>query len=201
MTNIGILLAAGFGRRYANASQGANKLLAPLPDGTSVASTSAKSLRLATDFTLAVVRPNSPELSAQLYHQGCHVLETSEAQYGMGASLAAAAHYLLSQPNLPLMQTPSALLVALADMPWIKNSTYHLVLSALYHHRIAAPIFKAKRGHPVGFQARLLFDLSQLSGDIGAKKLIEQYGIHPVPCDDAGVLQDIDLPTDLQKKD
>lgn len=201
MTSIGILLAAGFGRRYADASQGANKLLALLPNGNAVASASAKALNAHVDATIAVVRPNSHELSHQLRQQGCYILETPDAQYGMGASLAAAATYLLSRPNLHLTKEPTALLVALADMPWIKSTTYQEIINTLKHHLIVAPSFQGKRGHPVGFQTELLRDLSQLSGDMGAKKLIEQYGVKRLTCNDAGILQDIDIPADLQKKD
>lgn len=199
MTSIGILLAAGFGRRYADYSLGMNKLLATLPDGTSVASASAKALNSAVDMTLAVIRPNSPELSSQLRQEGCHILEAADAEYGMGASLAAAAHYLLSNPDLNLKQTPAALIVALADMPWIKNTTYQAVLQALKHHLIVAPSYQGIRGHPVGFRFELLLDLSQLTGDVGAKKLIKQYGVKLLACNDVGVLQDIDVPADLQK--
>jgi len=53
-------------------------------------------------------------------------LETDRAGEGMGASLAVAAQYLQGLPG-----TPAAVLVALADMPWIRRASLESVLDAL----------------------------------------------------------------------
>lgn len=63
---MGILLAAGHGRRFAALSGGADKLLAPLPGGMAVAAASARALLAAVDAVVAVVRPDSRALAAVL---------------------------------------------------------------------------------------------------------------------------------------
>ncbi|MDW3688333.1 NTP transferase domain-containing protein, partial [Cupriavidus sp. CV2] len=70
----GILLAAGYGRRFDPAGQ-RNKLLATLPDGRTVAGRSARTLVSVLPGTLAVIRPGNPALAAELRAAGCKVLE------------------------------------------------------------------------------------------------------------------------------
>ena len=62
----------------------------------------------------------------------------------MGTSLATAARHLLALPG-----TPRAVLVALADMPWIRHASMAGVLDALQHAPMAAPSHRGQRGHPV----------------------------------------------------
>ncbi|MBO1013847.1 nucleotidyltransferase family protein [Achromobacter sp. SD115] len=189
---VGILLAAGQGSRYAAQRPGADKLLAPLPQGMCVAVASARALRAAVDLVVAVVRPGSAALTGLLRAEDCQVLETDRAGEGMGASLAAAAQYLQGLPG-----TPEAVLVALADMPWIRSASLEGVLDALRHAPMAAPSYQGQRGHPVAFRAELLPQLAALSGDEGARRLLKQPGLRLVEVDDPGVLRDVDTPADL----
>lgn len=85
---MGILLAAGFGRRFDPAGT-RNKLLETLPDGRTVAWRSARTLAAALPASIAVVRPGHPELAEELRRGGCRVVEAPEADAGMGAALRA----------------------------------------------------------------------------------------------------------------
>lgn len=194
MSHLGILLAAGYGRRFAAQLPHSNKLLSRLPDGRSVAATSLHHLLTAVEHAVVVIRPNSPELQAELQHPRCTLIESQLAHTGMGASLADAANTLLQHyaPN-----HAGTVVVALADMPCIPEHCYHAVQDALHTFPIAAPSYQNQRGHPVGFQWPLLHQLCELTGDEGARHLIKQHGIHLLPCDDAGVCFDIDEPADL----
>jgi molybdenum cofactor cytidylyltransferase len=49
----------------------------------------------------------------------------------------------------------------------------------------------------VGFSAELYSELSVLSGDAGARRLLARYPAHAVELDDPGVLVDIDTEADL----
>ncbi|MGB3436415.1 nucleotidyltransferase family protein, partial [Achromobacter sp.] len=158
-----------------------------------VAVASARALRAAVDLVVAVVRPGSAVLAGLLQAEDCRVLETDRAGEGMGASLAAAAQYLQGLPG-----TPAAVLVALADMPWIRRTSLESVLDALRHAPMAAPSYQGQRGHPVGFRVELLPQLAALSGDEGARRLLKQPGLQLVPVADPGVLRDVDTPSDLE---
>ncbi|WP_050483332.1 NTP transferase domain-containing protein [Bordetella bronchiseptica] len=194
---VGILLAGGQGRRFAAASGGQDKLLARLADGTAVAVRAAAALREATDAVVAVVRPESAALAALLRGQGCHVLESEQAREGMGASLAAAASFLLAGPVPDMPQRADVCLVALADMPWVRRDTLSAVRAAACADGITVPVHQGRRGHPVAFGRSLWGELAALRGDVGARELLRRHRVAAVEVDDPGVAADVDTPGDL----
>ncbi|EGW19754.1 nucleotidyltransferase family protein [Methylobacter tundripaludum] len=184
---VGILLAAGASRRF-----GADKLTHILPDGNLVAVRACRNLLAGTDGVLAVVRPGSEELTALLQAEGAEVRVCADAEQGMSASLV-----------FGIRACPDAAgwLITLADMPWIEPATIRKVADALRSGAtIAAPCWQGRHGHPVGFSQILGPELAALSGDDGAKTVIQAHldQLRLVDCDDAGVLRDIDKPEDLQ---
>ena len=186
MNNQGILLAAGFSRRF-----GANKLLHPLADGIPIALAAARRLRAALPEVLAVVNPHDPELARRLAEDGCPVTVCPRAQDGLGASLAWA-----------VSQTPqaSAWIIALADMPFIQPATIARVAAAIDQPTtLAAPVFRGRRGHPVGFGRAHFEALVRLAGDDGARAILHDHAEHVrwLACEDPGMLTDVDTPADL----
>jgi molybdenum cofactor cytidylyltransferase len=198
---VGVLLAGGQGSRF-RASSGnteADKLLAELPDGRMVAVAAATLLRQVLPIVIAVVRPGSDVLKKALEQAGCMVIESAQAQRGMGASLAAAAQYAMAyvRQSTPAVQVPRGCLVALGDMPWLSQASVQAVLHAGLEHSVAAPTFKGRRGHPVAFAWNLMPELAALDGDTGARALLARHGVHEVSCDDRGILCDVDTIADL----
>lgn len=172
----------------------ADKLMATLNDGRVVVEGAVNALRQVVPVVVAVVRPDSDVLRHALQRLGCVVIETPDAQRGMGATLAAGAAFLWRSPQV---DAPRGCLVALGDMPWIAPATMARVCSAADIHRIAAPSYEGKRGHPVAFAWDLLPELASLDGDSGARSLLARHGVHEVACDDPGVLRDVDTVADL----
>ena len=193
---IGVLLAAGLGTRFTAADPAAgSKLLARLPDGRPVALAAAQRLLAATGRVLAVVRADDDALAALLADAGCEVLVAEGATRGMGASIAAAAAHLHQAAAAP--DAPTSLLLALADMPWIRHDTLVHIATLSRSHAVTAPVHQGRRGHPVGFSAALLPELAALDGDTGARSVVARHPVHGVECDDPGVLRDVDTPSDL----
>jgi molybdenum cofactor cytidylyltransferase len=185
---VGILLAAGSGSRF-----GGDKLLHPLPDGVAIAAHAARNLIASGLNVTAVVRPGDFPLADMLEQEGCHVTVCQDAARGMGASLA---HAIRTERNA------DGWVVALADMPRIKPETIKRMADAVAGGvAIAAPRYQGTRGHPVGFAARFGNELSALSGDNGARSLLEwqRDAIVLIDCDDPGVLLDIDRRADLER--
>ncbi|MBU4611898.1 nucleotidyltransferase family protein [Achromobacter sp. GG226] len=208
----GILLAGGSGSRYAAQTQGADKLLASLPDGRAVLAASAETLLRVLPQVLAVVPPDRPARAALLRGLGCTVLMAPATAEGMGASLAVAARHLLAQagaasaapdmhgtsePALARSQ-PAGVLVALGDMPWVPPDIIAQVARALATHRAAAPVYQGQRGHPVGFAWTLLPALAQLQRDVGARPVLAKETVYTFAVDAPGVLRDVDVPADLR---
>ena len=183
----GILLAAGSSRRF-----GSNKLLAPLADGTPLAVAAARRLIAAVPETLTVLRPGATELAAMLAAQGLRIVECAQAEHGMGHSLAA---------GVAAAGTADAWLIALADMPEIKDSTLAALVAQLAAgSALVAPFHNGQRGHPVGFAAEYGPELLSLRGDAGARDLLARHALAltRLDVDDPGILIDVDTPGDLR---
>jgi molybdenum cofactor cytidylyltransferase len=182
----GILLAAGSGQRF-----GGPKLLQPLPDGEAVARAAARHLLAAVPQSVAVVRPGDTELTALFKALGLRVVHNPRTENGMGSSIAA---------GVAASKDSDGWLIALADMPWIEVGTIAAVRLALADGAtLAAPLYRGRRGHPVGFGRRWRTALLGLRGDSGARRILsgENRSISLLPGDDPGVVLDVDQPADL----
>lgn len=188
-TIVGILLAAGSSRRF-----GADKLLQAMADGRSLAETAGGNLLAACNRTLALVAPHSDrELIAQLRRAGLEIVEAAQAQDGMGATLAAGAS---------ASARAAGWVVALADMPAIRPASIAAVVRALRGGAsIAAPWHRGRRGHPVGFSAQWFDSLAGLTGDSGARGVLDAHADHltRVEVDDPGIVFDVDTAADLAR--
>lgn len=186
MNIVGLLLAAGSATRF-----GSDKLRHELPHGVSLAVQAARHLKTAVPRIVAVVRPGADATAQALGAEGCEIVVCERAAEGMGASLACAAQAAGGADGY---------LVALADMPFVRPSSIAAVRDALAAGAlIAAPYFRARRGHPVGIAGSLRAELERLSGDEGARKILaaRENELVKVPVGDPGVVRDIDRPEDL----
>ena len=184
---VGILLAAGRGRRFDPAGE-RNKLLQRLPDGDAVVTASASHLLAALPETVAVVRDDA--VGVPLAATGCRVTVCPDADSGMAASLVHA-----------LRETADAngWVIALGDMPRVRPATVAALAAALERGAdIAVPVYDGRRGNPVAFGRRHLPLLLALGGDQGARGIVRTQTVNEVAVDDPGILLDIDTPSDLQ---
>lgn len=185
----GILLAAGRGRRF-DASGERNKLMQVLPSGMTVAASSAKNLLAILPAATAVIPPHNEALSSLLNAAGCDITPCNDAQNGLAHSLVHA-----------LQQTSEhcpGWVIALADMPFVASESIAAVVQALENGAdIVVPTYQGKRGNPVGFSRKYLPQLLALTGDQGARNLLNAYPVIEVPVNDIGILKDIDVPHDL----
>jgi molybdenum cofactor cytidylyltransferase len=182
----GILLAAGAGSRF-----GGDKLLHPLEDGVAIAAHAARNLLAATPDVTAVVRWGDFPLYEMLEQEGCHVVMFKDAARGMGATLAHGVGHARGADGW---------VIALADMPRIAPDTVKKIIAALQDGAlIAAPVRNGERGHPVGFGAPLREELLALSGDQGARAVLERHrdAVRLLEFDDPGIILDIDRKSDL----
>ncbi len=193
---IGILLAAGRGRRFDPLGR-RNKLLQPL-EGEAVVVHSARHLLAALPRVVAVVRDGEDAVAAQLASLGCEVVACADADSGMAASLV---------HGLRHAQAAQGWVVALGDMPRVRPATIAALARAVKEGAdIAVPVLAAERnresgperGNPVAFGRRHLPQLLALTGDRGARGIVRDNIVNEVAVDDPGILLDIDTPPDLQ---
>lgn len=186
---VGILLAAGRGRRF-DPTGAHNKLLQPLAGGIPVAVASARNLLSVVPRVIAVVRPADGGVADALRAIGCEVTVCADADSGMAASLSHAIRHSLPDAK--------AWLIALADMPHVQASTMRALCGAVAGGAaIAAPVSGGRRGNPIAFGALHLTALLALSGDQGARGILKTSEVTEVQVDDSGIFQDIDTPSDL----
>jgi molybdenum cofactor cytidylyltransferase len=185
-----ILLAAGSATRF-----GSDKMLYALPHDVPIAVQAARQLKAVFgQGVFAVIRPEALGLAELLREEGCEVVPCERAAEGMGASLACGVR------AADAAGPADAYLVALGDMPFIRASTVAAVRDALAAGAaLAAPYFRARRGHPVGIAGRFRAELEALQGDEGAKKLLARHAdeLIKIPVGDPGAIRDIDTPGDL----
>jgi molybdenum cofactor cytidylyltransferase len=183
---VAILLAAGAGSRF-----GGDKLLYPLCDGVAIGAHAARNLLAAGIAVTAVVKPGDFPLSDMLEQEGCYVTVCHDAARGMAASLG---HGIAQTRNA------DGWVVALGDMPAIRPETIASVVQALRGGaEIVAPAYHGERGHPVGFSARFRDELTALSGDSGARTVLQRNAarIRLIESGDPGVLHDVDRREDI----
>jgi molybdenum cofactor cytidylyltransferase len=181
---VGLLLAAGSASRF-----GSDKLRHRLPHGVPIAVQSARNLRAELPRVVVAVRGRDAQ---QIFAaERCESVVCENADEGMGASLACAVR---------TAGRADGYIVALADMPFLRLTTIAAVREALEQGaRLAAPYFRARRGHPVGIAGTFYEQLISLAGDEGAKRIVAAHAaeLRKIPVGDPGAIRDIDRPEDL----
>ena len=185
-----VVLAAGRGRRFLGDQ---HKLVQPLHG----ASVMGLTIRHAIETRLPVVVVTTPGLAPEASRWVAwrdlvllpEVGSGTKEPLGMGYSIAAG---VASRPHAP------GWLLLPADMPLVQPASLHAVASALGAQPVVYAQHRGRRGHPVGFAAELFSELTQLSGDEGARRVMSRFPSFGVELDDPGVLQDIDTLADLK---
>ena len=123
----------------------------------------------------------------------CQVVINPDFEQGMGSSLAAGVRAAPADTD--------AYLFALADMPNLSISTLHSLIEIFSNSGkgIVRPIFQGCAGHPVIIGRRYREQLLNITGDIGAREVLQDHSddVYDLPVDDPGVVHDIDRPDDL----
>lgn len=192
MTVAAIILAAGASRRFGCG----NKLTAELA-GTPIVRRVLRSAETskATPIHL-VVAPEHQALCNAAGHGRWRSVIATDADDGMAASLKAG---IASLPP-----ETSAAIVLLADMPWLAAAHIDRLIAAYEDAgggKIVLPCdANGKRGNPVVFPKALFPEFANLTGDSGARRIVDAHPElqHPVIFDDDAIFRDVDTPADLR---
>ncbi len=178
-----LVLAAGAGSRF-----GGDKLSAPWGDGTLVQATVAMAKSAPVAGVILLGKPGERLIE----DPGVRVVEVANWAKGMAATLRTGIGSLPADA--------AGAFVFLGDMPRIPRAVLAPLAEAVRAGApAAAPVWKEKLGHPVLFSAALFPDLIALTGDRGARAVLERLGdaLIRIPAPDDGVLFDVDRPQDL----
>ena len=183
------MLAAGRSVRLG----GVNKLLTQL-DGVPMITRVVRNLRDSASPIIVVTGHDQKQVMQALTGEAVSYIHNPDYTVGLSSSLHCGLAALPSDID--------AVLVCLGDMPQV-NATHIARLIAAFDpakgHEICVPFFRGQRGNPVLWAMRFVPEMMQVSGDVGARALLETHAgvVFPVQMADAGVLVDIDKPEDL----
>lgn len=168
-----LVLAGGSGRRFTASGGSGSKLDAMLGNHTVLDHV----LRAADASGLewAVVRPKAPT-------------------DGMGRSIAL---------GLQANRDSAGWLILPGDLPLIQPESISEVARQLQQSVIVVPWYRQTSGHPVGFASACADHLVRLTGDQGAKCVVQHYRkeglVRDIPLEDEGAVLDVDTMDDLAR--
>lgn len=186
-----LVLAAGRSSRF----EGGHKLLAPIGGVPLIRRVLAEVSAAGLDDIVLVLAPDGADIAAAAGAGPWRTRVNTEAAEGLASSIRAGVSALGARVT-------SAAIV-LADMPGVSAELIASLAeeSAVHPEAIVYPNAPdGRQGHPVFWPRALFPALLALSGDAGAKALIDAHaGIaRALPLANARVLADIDTRDDLQ---
>lgn len=137
---------------------------------------------------ILVTGHQTAEIQSSVCDFDVRVVHAQRHAEGMSASLRCGVEALSASCD--------AFFVALGDMPHVAPETIsHLIQTMIQHHAVAvAPAYQGCRGHPVLFSRALVPQLLTLTGDKGARAILQHIDIMLIDVDDPGILKDYDTP-------
>ena len=180
-----VVLAAGLSRRM-----GRPKLLLDLGGAAVIRVSVERILAAGIDEVVVVTPPDAAGIAAALDGLAVRYAVNADPAAGQATSIVAGIRALAPETD--------AALIALGDQPTLPAD----VIPALVRARaetgrpIAAPVYRGERGNPVLFAASVFPELCALSGDRGARGVIERDAARV-----ALVPFDVPMPPDLDTPD
>jgi molybdenum cofactor cytidylyltransferase len=102
-----------------------------------------------------------------------------------------------------LNETMEAFVIALGDQPLITSQIVNRLIDVFVNERprIVIPTYRGKRGHPVLFDAAFRAEILALDRNATLKHVVERHAnaVRELPCDDEGVVRDVDDPSEYQE--
>jgi molybdenum cofactor cytidylyltransferase len=186
-----VVLAAGSGSRF-----GGGKLLASWGAGLLLEGALAAAFAAPVRSVTVVIGADAEAVAAaaRSFDPRVLVVHAPDHAEGMGASLRAG---IASLPP-----DAAGAFVFLGDMPRVPTAILRRMAEALAGGAAAAaPVFEGRRGNPVLLSRALFPDLLALTGDAGARGVLQALGgrLALVESPDDGVLFDVDRPGDLNR--
>ena len=157
-----ILLAAGQSKRM----NGENKLTKEI-QGTPLIKHSVKNILFSSVDELIVVLGYQKEIIEKLIdkHEKIKLVFNKDFESGMASSIKTGLN------NLPIKT--EAFFICLGDMPLVNSDIYNQLIKSRSQKDILVPTYKNQQGNPVLFNKLMKEKIMTITGDVGAKKILE----------------------------
>lgn len=175
-TTAAIILAAGTSSRM---GAGRHKLLLPLGNRPVLAHVIEATLASQARPIVVVLGHQAEQVQAAIAQHTDHprisTVENPDYQQGMSTSLHAGVKAIINQAASPLR--PDSALIILGDQPMMTAHILNTLITTRQTtgKRIIAPLYEGKRGNPILFDASLFPELLEVTGDEGARSVIERH--------------------------
>ena len=189
---MGLLLAAGSSKRMRNN----NKLLTDI-NGTKMVVYVAEQIKKSKVNEITVVTGyEADQVKLALKHLTTNFIHNPNHAKGLSTSLKTGLKVIPDDID--------GVIILLGDMPLIKSHHIDSIIEAfdpIEGRSICVPVHGRKRGNPVLWGRQYLDEIISITGDVGARHLLEEYSdqISEVMIDTDGVLFDVDTPERLNE--
>ena len=142
---------------------------------------------------IIVVTGNDFDAVTKSINQKVEFTHNIDYKDGLSSSLKAGISAL---PN-----TADGVMVCLADMPYITSHHYNQLLASFEKRKIIVPMSNGKVGNPLVFSKKYFHLFEDLTGDRGARELLQKYSKDVIKVDlgtDA-IFNDVDTPDVYQE--
>ena len=186
-----VILAAGKSTRM-----GENKMLADFRGRPLIRATVETVLKSSATPVVVVAGNQAEKVRAAL--DGLDVVIADNVDFAQGLSTS------LRTGIAALPANVAGAVVCLGDMPLVEAAVIDRLIAAfnpIEGRLICAPTYDGKLGNPVLWGREFFAQISQLSGDRGARSLLDAHGdqLVEIPVADDAVLTDIDTPDVLER--
>ena len=157
-----ILLAAGQSKRM----NGENKLTKKIQD-IPLIKHSVKNILSSSIDELIVVLGYQKEIIEKLIgkNKKIKIVFNKNFENGMASSIKTGLNHLSEKTE--------AFFICLGDMPLVNYNIYNQLIKSKDNKKIIVPIYKGQQGNPVLFDKSMKEKIMNITGDVGAKKILE----------------------------
>ena len=157
-----ILLAAGQSKRM----NGENKLTKEIK-GTHLIKLSVKNILDSSIDELIVILGYQKEIIEKLVdkHKKIKTFFNKDFESGMASSIKTGLNHLSNNTE--------AFFICLGDMPMVNSDIYDQLIKSRNKKKIIVPTYKDQQGNPVLFDKSMKETVMNITGDVGAKKILE----------------------------
>lgn len=185
-----VVLAAGAATRMQSIKQ-----LLPYKDGTLLESALVTAKKSYAQVTICVLGANATLIQNTIDFDSVFVTVNENWANGLGSSIAHSIRFMEEQ-----FPTIEGVLFTLADQPFVSSDHLNIIIEkANDSDAIYASYYQETLGVPVLFPKKYFYDLKNLTGEQGAKKLIQLYHEQVIPIPTSFSNSDIDAPEDYSQ--
>ena len=157
-----ILLAAGQSKRM----KGENKLAKEV-QGIPLIIHSVKNILASSADELIIVLGYQKEIVEKLIDKNEKIkfVFNKDFESGIASSIKTGLNHL--------SKNTEAFFICLGDMPMVSHNIYNRLIKSKNNKEIIVPTYKAQQGNPVLFDKSIKEKIMAITGDVGAKKVLE----------------------------